>query len=189
MKKLTSIIIGLMLAISCIKCSVQEDVDVLPPITEIGANTAGVIIDNYILIPKDGTNTGYLGPSIIRGLDVTVGSNFITTNGNDNFTLFIKNVPAKKGFIIIVQLQVLNEIGDIYTSNGNSLPENNIYVGKIINGSVQQQYYSRENTCKVTITKADFNIGIVSGIFSGEVFDANNNKIEIKDGRFDIKIK
>jgi hypothetical protein len=190
MKKFIIYVLIPLFTISCTKDSIhQDEMNVLPAITEIGANTAGVIIDGYVLVPKDGQNQGYLGASIIRGLDVTLGSNFITSNGNDNFTLFIKNVPAKNGFILLMNLQTLSQTGNIFTTAGNSLPENNIYVGKVINGSVQQQFYSRENSCKIIITKADFNTGIISGTLAGDVYDINNNKIELTNGRFDIKIK
>ena len=83
MKRLLHITIGLLLVISCTKSSVQEQVDVLPAITEIGAGTAGVEINGYVLIPKDGTSTGYLQyGSLIKGLEARFGSNFITSQGN-----------------------------------------------------------------------------------------------------------
>ena len=165
----------------------DEEIDVLPQITEIGANTAGVEIDGQVLIPGDGTNTGYGGTSLIKGLDVTLGSNFITSNGNDNFTLFIKNLKRPNGFIMLMKIGILNQTGNIFTSNSPSLPE--IYVGKVINGTVQKQFYSKENSCEINITKLDFATGIMSGTFKGNVYDANNNIIELKQGRFDVKIK
>ena len=188
MKKIFYCIILSFLIFACTKDKTPEtEIDVLPQITEIGANTAGVEIDGQVLIPGDGTNTGYGGASIIKGLDITIGPNFITSNGNDRFTLFLKNLKRPNGFIFHLEIGPLNQTGNIFTSNSPYLPQ--IYVGKLINGIVQKQFYSKENSCEILITKLDFTVGIVSGTFKGKVFDNNNNVIELKQGRFDIKIK
>ncbi len=188
MKKLFYCTLLSFLIFACTKDKIAEtEIDVLPQITEIGANTAGAEIDGQVLIPSDGINTGFGGASLIKGLDVTLGPNFITSNGNDNFTLFIKNLKRPNGFILLLKIGILTQTGNIFTSNSPSLPE--IYIGKVINGTVQKQYYSKENSCEIIITKLDFSIGIISGTFKGNVFDENNNVIELKNGRFDIKIK
>ena len=188
MKKLTSFVIGLISIISCTKSSVQEAVDVLPPITEIGADTAGVEINSYVLIPKDGTSTGNLQfGSLIKGLEVTVGPNFIPSQGNSYFDLTIKNLDRKNGYYFSLELGPVNQIGNITTVGYPTRPR--LYIGKEINGSVQQQFYSRANSFNVIITKLDFINKIVSGTFSGDVFDVNNNKLELKNGRFDVKMQ
>ncbi len=186
MKKLFYCTILSFLIFACTKDKTEE-IDVLPQITEIGANTAGVEIDGQVLIPGDGINTGYGGASMIKGLDVTLGPNFITSNGNDSFTLFLKNLKRPNGFILLINIGILNQTGNIFTSNSPSLPE--IYVGKVINGTVQKQFYSKENSCEIIITKLDFTSGIISGTFKGNVFDENNKVIVLKNGRFDVKIK
>ena len=108
MKKIFYLTILSFLFFACTKDkTVESEIDVLPEITEIGANTAGVEIDGQVLIPGDGINTGYGGSSIIKGLDVTTGSNFISSNGNDRFTLFIKNLKRPNGFIISSQNDTL----------------------------------------------------------------------------------
>jgi hypothetical protein len=189
MKKLISLIIGIVMAISCSKNSVQEEtVDVLPPITEIGANTAGVEINGYVLIPKDGTSTGYLQyGSLIKGLEAKFGQNFISTQGNSYFDLTIKNLERDNGYFFSLELDPVNQIGTITT--GSYLIGPRLYIGKEVNGSVQQQFYSRANSFNVVITKLDFISKIVSGTFSGDVFDVNNNKLELKNGRFDVKMQ
>jgi hypothetical protein len=187
MKKIFYLTILSFLFFACTKDKTAEtEIDVLPEITEIGANTAGVEIDGQVLIPRDGINTSYGGSSIIKGLDVTAGSNFISSNGNDRFTLFIKNLKRPNGFILLMEIGILNQTGSIFTSNSPFLPK--IYVGKVINGTVQKQFYSKENSCEIIITKLDFTTGIISGTFKGNVFDENNNVIVLKNGRFDVKI-
>ena len=188
MIKITIFLTVLILTISCTKSSVQEEVDVLPPITEIGANTAGVEINGYVLIPKDGTNTGYLQyGSLIKGLEVKVGPDFISSQGNSYLDLTIKNLDRKNGYFFSLELEPVNQIGNITTVGYPTAPR--LYVGKEINGAVQQQFYSRANSFNVIITKLDFVSKIISGTFSGVVFDANNNKLELKNGRFDVKMQ
>ena len=171
-------------------CTQREEVaepDTLPGITETGANTAGVIIYGIVIVPKDGINQSYGGPEIIKGLSVILGSNFVETNGNDSFSLSIKNVPLKNGFIFFMDIGILNHTGDYFTEDQPKWPQ--IVVGKVVDGIAVKQFYARKNSCKVKITKLDFDKGIISGTFFGDVFDENNNKITLKEGRFDIKIK
>lgn len=189
MKKVIGCLFILLFTIACSESSIEkEEQDILPQFTETGANTAGVVIDEYVLIPKDGFSTGYLQyGSLIRGLEVELGSDFITSQGNATFSLTIKNLDRKNGYLFIMELGLLNQTGNIATIGGPIRPR--IYVGKQINGPVKQQFYSRPNSCNIMITKLDFNSRIISGTFAGEVFDENNNKIELKDGRFDVKMQ
>ena len=185
MKKLFLFVVTIFL----INCSQREDhqePESLPPITQTGANTAGVIIDGIIVIPKDGTNQSYGGPSIIKGLSITLGNNFVESNGNSSFSLMIKNVPKKDGYFFSMNIGILNRDGDYFTEDQPACPE--IYVGKLSNGTVIKQFYAKKNSCKIAITKLDFIQGIISGTFSGDVFDENGNKISLAEGRFDIKI-
>ena len=171
-------------------CSQREEepqTDILPGLTEIGANTAGVIIEEFVLVPKDGINQSYGGPGIIKGLNVTLGSNFMESKGNDSFSLALKNVPTKNGFIFFMDIGILNRTGDYFTEDYPKWPQ--IYVQKIVEGSSVKKYYAKKNSCKVTLNKLDFESGIISGTFSGELYDDDGNKITLKDGRFDIKIK
>ena len=173
-----------------LSCTQREEVvetDTLPAITETGANTAGVIIDGIVIVPKDGVNQSYGGPEIIKGLSVILGSDFIGSNGNDSFSLSIKNVPLKNGFIFFMDIGILNQTGDYFSDDQPKWPQ--IYVGKIVDGVSVKQFFAKKNSCKVTITKLDFEKGIISGTFFGDVFDGDNNKITLKEGRFDVKIK
>lgn len=186
MKKLVSIL-ALFFLVTCSQRDEPQESDTLPAITQTGANTAGVIVDGMVIIPKDGINTAYGGPGTIRGLDVTLGSNFVESNGKSNFSLKIRNVPNKESFNFSMDFGVLDRTGDYFTEDAPSWPK--MEVQKKVNGVSTINYQSRKNSCKLTITKLDFTTGIISGVFSGEIFDENNNKIEFKEGRFDLRIK
>lgn len=183
-------IISLCLFCLLISCTQGEEIlatDSLPSITETGANTAGLIIDGIVTIPKDGINKSYGGPIMIKGLRVTLGSNFVESGGNASFSLSIENVPLKNGFIFFMDIGILNQTGDYFSDDQPKWPQ--IFVGKIVDGVSVKQFFAKKNSCKVTITKLDFENGIISGTFFGDVFDEENNKITLKEGRFDVKIK
>ncbi len=175
------------LLLSCTQREEIVETDTLPAITETGANTAGVIIDGIVIIPKDGINKSYGGPSMIKGLSVTLGSNFVESSGNDSFSLSIKNVPLKNGFIFFMDIGILNHTGDYFTDEYPKWPQ--IYVQKIVDGIAVKKFTAKNNSSKVTIGKLDFTSGIISGTFSGDLFDEANNKINLKEGRFDIRIE
>ena len=52
----------------------KTEIDQLPPITKIGANTAGCIINGKVLIPKNGAQS-FGGPALY-GLNISAGNNF-----------------------------------------------------------------------------------------------------------------
>lgn len=186
MKTLISFCLFILLC-SCTQREEIVETDALPPITGTGANTAGVIIDGIVIVPKDGINQSYGGPEIIKGLSVILGSDFIGSNGNDSFSLSIKNVPLKNGFIFFMDIGIVNKKGDYFSDDQPKWPQ--IYVGKIVDGVSVKQFFAKKNSCKVTITKLDFEKGIISGTFFGDVFDGDNNKVTLKEGRFDVKIQ
>lgn len=187
MMKTLLVFSAMFLISSCAQREEPAEIESLPNITEIGANTAGVIVAGQIVIPKDGINKLYGGPSTIRGLDVTLGSNFVESNGKSNFSLKIRNVPNKESFNFSMDFGTLDRTGDHFTADENSLPKMDIQ--KKVNGVSTKYYQSRKNSGKLTITKLDFITGIISGVFSGELYDEDNNKITFTDGRFDIRIK
>lgn len=153
------------LILSCVQREELQEPDTLPQITEIGANTAGVIVDGMVIIPKDGINKSYGGPEIIKGLSVILGTDFIGSNGNDSFSLSIKNVPLKNGFIFFMDIGILNHTGDYFTDDQPKWPQ--IFVGKIFDGISVKQFFAKKNSCKVTITKLDFKKELFQGLFSG----------------------
>jgi hypothetical protein len=178
----------------CSKDSTTKDpIAQLPPATQTGANTFGVVINNQVFYPRDGSgNFGGGKPS--KGL-MTWGD----ASGNDNFDEidcgnFKDGKPANK---MLIHLQSLNKngAGDYVLNTSNfqhlswGLLQNYIYCSVYESSLNGWRYYSSyENSGKVTITRYDLPNRIVSGFFSGKLrLKDGTEEIEITNGRFDIK--
>jgi len=62
------------LLFGCTKTETTTPQDTLPPITQVGANTAGCIINGTVLVPKNGSQV--IGGSAAYGLTTGAGINF-----------------------------------------------------------------------------------------------------------------
>jgi hypothetical protein len=188
--------------ISMISCSKSKNDELplqvtLPPITTEGLNTSGCVINGKIIIPKDGIN-GISG-GIIKGLQVDSGSNFYSPLlGNDFFSFKITNLKDEKGKSYWIYVHVNNltngvgeyileqSNGDFYNQSSNN-PQ--IIVRETNNGVSGNTYLSSNNSGKIIITK--FNSSICSGTFTATLSNMNDtsDKIQVTEGRFDIKIQ
>jgi hypothetical protein len=171
----------------------KEPVAQLPPATQTGANTFGVVINNQVFYPRDGSgNLGGSKPS--KGI-IFWGE----SSGNELYNEidcgnYNGGKPANN---MIIHLQSLNKIGAgdyvLDTSNFQHLSwgllQNYIYClvyEPSLNG--WRYYSSYENSGKVTITRYDLPNRIVSGVFSGKLrLKDGAEEIEVINGRFDIK--
>ncbi|MEJ8605975.1 hypothetical protein JSO56_03445 [Riemerella anatipestifer] len=191
--KFSVLSLGLLLT-TCKDRTTEESQDRLPPITQNGANTAGCVVNGYILVPKDGINSisGYK----VSGLEGYIGANFYTpVLGNDYLSFKIANLKDKgKAYWIYLYINNLkNGVGDYIIGRGypEIAPTGDnpyIFVRETNNGISGATYLSGNNSGKITITKLTNNV--CSGTFSGIVYNEDNptEKIQITDGRFDINI-
>ena len=139
---------------SCTKDSATSTpVDTLPPITTIGANTAGCLINGKVLIPKNGSQAIGGSPLYLGMGDYTIGQ----SNG-EKFILASNNPQI------------------ILETHYNVVPS--------------KKYISNVNSGTIKVTRFDYPNGIYSGIFNCTLYNVNipSEKIQITDGRFDIKI-
>ena len=191
--KTTLILLFLALA----SCSKNNDIpqtpqDQLPPVTTIGANTAGCIINGEVLIPKNGTSS-FAGPAF--GLICSVGNNFSNILFDDYFALKIINKKDLGGDFLYLHLPTLVNGVDTYTigQSNNQLgidsPDNPHAIINLYDGvNLGKTFLSGSNAGVITITR--FNFPIVSGIFSLSAYNKDNPSeiIQVIDGRFDINI-
>ncbi len=183
----------LIAATSCSNDNTKDPIFQLPPETQTGANTLGVIINNQVFYPRDGTGNfggGKADKAILFWGDAS-GNQVYNEIDCSNYK------DAKPANNMIIHLQSLHEkgIGDYVLNTSNfqhlswGLMQNYIYCSVYEPSLNGWQYYSSyENSGKVTVTKYDFANRIVSGVFNANLRVKDGTKeIEIANGRFDLK--
>ncbi len=192
----TTILLLFLTLSSCSKDKTEDTPkDQLPPITTIGANTAGCIINGKVLIPKNGTQS-FGGPALY-GLNISAGNNFnAPIIGDDYWQLEIANKKDSNGAAIILYIRNMqNGIGnyDVNQSNGElniDGPNNNQIIAGIKENGIYKTYWSGTNAGEIKITRFDYLNGIYSGIFNCTLYNKNipSEIIQVTDGRFDINV-
>ena len=124
-------------------CENNDPQDQLPPITQIGANTFGAIVDGRVFIPKD--KTGYYAPGggRPRGLSIL--------GGNHTFVLQANNYEGT----YIIYIYIPNEIPEEILYNFQNSPgveyslnsPNYAHIYTVINGD---KYLSYTNSGSIT---------------------------------------
>ena len=179
-------------AITFFNCENNDPEDQLPPITQTGANTFGAIVDGSVFVPADSFSSTP-GNSKFKGLQVLVGNDFSTNNGDDKWTILTGNFkinPSIYIYIYIPSLLNINVNQTIGKSDGfenSDLPNPHIYCH--INGN-NNTFLSYENSGFLEFSKLEINNGIYAGTFSVKLKnkDNENDIIEITNGRFDINL-
>lgn len=190
----TTILLLFLTLSSCSKDKTEDTPqDQLPPITTIGANTAGCIINGKVLIPKNGSQS-FGGPALY-GLNKTQGNNF-WPNKDDYWQLEIANKRDVNGAGVILYIKNMsagNGNYEVGQSNGELYsggPNNNQIIASIKENGVNKTYWSSSNSGIIKITRSDLasGISIYSGTFNCTLYNKDNTSeiIQITDGRFDI---
>ncbi|MBC7525298.1 MAG: hypothetical protein H7239_12785 [Flavobacterium sp.] len=178
----------LLLFVILASCSKDSSSKLLPPETQVGANTFGVTINGKVYVPRDpiGTNVGGATPKGMRlsGLH----------DNNYNYTeIIIVDGASSVGFKMTIHIENLSAIGPYPLKQSNfhdqvdSVPFNNIFF-KIYDYAIDNYaYYGSVEDQGIMNLKRHDN-GIISGNFSGKFvrYDNPNEFITIIDGRFDI---
>ncbi|CAA0162692.1 conserved exported hypothetical protein [Tenacibaculum maritimum] len=174
MKK-TILLIGILLT-TFLSCSPKEaptltPLQQLPKATKVGANTAGCLVNGEAFLPKGFSPSGNLICYYINQKDFSLD---IYDNSGDKSQSI--NIVSKN-----IELQV-NE------KNLLRKKESSSQYGEFINFKISNYYSTTpEITGELIITYHDYDKAIISGTFW---FDAVNNageKVEVREGRFDMK--
>ena len=186
----------LVLLFGCTKTETTTPQNTLPPITQVGANTAGCIINGKVLVPKNGSQA--IGGSTAYGLTTGAGINFHPPIiGDDYKYISIKNLKDIGGDGIYIHFNdmtkgvisyIVGQSNGQYFDDGPNNPQiiANTYDG-VNNGKT---YYSSPNSGIIIVTRFDYPNGIYSGTFNCSLYNKDNPSdiIQVTDGRFDIKI-
>jgi len=166
----------LLLSASCKKEKSKNPIDDLPPATQTGANTFGCLVNGKAFLPK---GSGLGGPILLtqyvydNGIYTLYISAFNKINNNHKtISIEIKNIVLSNNTINIL--------------NNDSIKRGEYYT---INSSLIDSYKTNStNTGKLIVTYWDYNKGIISGTFSFDAVNATGEKVEIREGRFDVKL-
>ena len=195
MKKLNFIFFIFLL----IGCSNDDSnpLDALPPETQIGANTFGVLIDGKAYKPRCEK------PSVVFPVwgMLLWGGVPISTDYNE---LEVRDLKSERGFEMLIHIDklFLNRVGTyiVYESNGNKgfidgLNQTNIYCTIFDKREgIYKKYVSFDNSGEIVIS--NYTLGtqnpltgtIVSGTFKGRLRNITDetDEITMTNGRFDV---
>jgi len=150
----------------------------LPPATQTGARTFGCLVNGKVFKPKGDLFSGPIQSCAYQynngGYSFQLKAKQDIGNGLLSIGIFTDSLPISQGEII--KLSEPDVKGKSY----------GLY-GKYISGSSSSLYYSQPSgTGELHITKFDERNQIVSGTFWFDAVDSNGEKVEVREGRFDM---
>lgn len=170
-------------SLSC--CDKDDDktpLEQLPPATTTGANTAGCLVNGKAFLPKGSSQFGpILSCFYQQDLDgYHFGLNIIEKGSNENKSINISTNPLRLIENTTYNLTQQTNNGSNYNSNFGEF-----WITSNINNSIQ---YITTNLSKgeIKIMKLDTQLKIISGTFWYDAVNASGEKIEIREGRFDM---
>ena len=180
MKAILSPLLFLLLLLT-FSCSKEEDcdnpVDCLPPVTQIGANTAGCLVNGEVFLPA--------GESLNRGS--VLHSQYLFYEGKYIFSITITDRNGKHNQLVQVGATgvelIENKTYEITMESDSTFSGIYTIGGGLIDGFTT----NNETAGELKIIHIDENLRIISGTFW---FDAINNEgeiVQIREGRFDVR--
>ena len=166
----------LLLLISLVLNSCEKDdekpkteLEKLPPITEIGANKVGCLLDGIAFLPSNEPNSTNCFYQLVDGKYFFV---MAFDSRNNDFEIIGLGLGTRKLQIYEGSTYNLIEFADFKAYGGYSIGLNENFTNQI-------------NTGTLTITKLTNQI--VSGTFSYDIADGNGVIHKIREGRFDFQ--
>jgi len=150
----------------------ENPIDCLPQITQIGAQTFGCLINNEPFKP---------GGSQLSG--PTLQIDYTLIDGQYIFNLSGDNKESNKAIVISIRGEELQE-NTTYTLSKYERDSN---FGEYLKSGSDHRTDSI-HTGELHISQLDLVDGIVSGTFWFDAINDNNEIVEIREGRFDIKL-
>ncbi|WP_114778475.1 hypothetical protein [Botryobacter ruber] len=181
MKHLLHLLLVLLVASACEKKH-ENEIDKLPPATQAGKMKIGALVNGKAWVPN---NVGLAGP------DVQAWYEYINNPARQGYFLGIAGSMRTKE-----HLEGLN-----MNSNNKVIEEGKSYVLRsckdegeicgafaIIKGGVINEYRTDSiHQGGLHITRFDDNSQIIAGTFWFDAVNADGEKVEVREGRFDIR--
>ena len=183
MKNITSkIYLVFLLSMICVGISCKkekEGVEALPKETQEGKNKIGCLVNGKVLLPrKEAISTVRLFNAYYYPLD-------------GKFYFHISMVDSKHPGL---RSLVFNSVGDEISEGTYDLTSDEaigisvIYTSTDNHGNSTKYTIRGNNTGRMVITKLDLVNMILSGTFSFDAESEDGQKIQVREGRFDMKI-
>ncbi|SHM45111.1 DUF6252 family protein [Flavobacterium xanthum] len=169
----------LLLVVLTLSCCSKDDnkpenpIDQLPPATQIGANTAGCLVDGKAFLPNGYIPSGNLVCNYINGKDFSLG----ILQKNDNQTLSLNVISYNKSLVVGETYQ-LKEYG-----------ANSIFGEYVIFQQIGNLTYQTNSIVKgeLKITNHNFDKAVLSGVFWFDAVNEKGEKVQVREGRFDMQ--
>jgi hypothetical protein len=176
--------VTLVVLFSC--CNKDEDkapVDLLPPATQTGANTAGCLVNGQAFLPKGSSQFGPVLSCFYQqdqyGFHLGLG---IADKTNSN----IKAVNIATNPVQLIENTTYNLVARTSDVNNNYISNFGQYT--IYSNTTQDIKFETTNTLtgELKITKLNTQQRIVSGTFWFDAVNLAGEKVEVREGRFDM---
>jgi hypothetical protein len=174
---LLAVLLLIILSSSCRKNKASNPVDQLPPATQSGAGTFGCLVNGKAFLPK-GNPLG--GPILSCAYQYIDGGYYFQLKGLD------KGSSANYGVGIFTDSLKI-QTGAIYTLSVRNKKEQayGLYSISKIQGLTNYTTNSTD-TGQLKITKLDETNRVVSGTFWFDGVNDNGEKVQVREGRFDM---
>jgi hypothetical protein len=183
MKTTIATLISIVMLGACSSDKQTENTPQLPPITQTGTNTFGVVLNNIIFVPRSSSND-------INNIGYPKYNGVLFTIDDKNFTCFISLESKNRTYIFLHVNDDSNLKTKDYNVNGqgtDNIPGRVTIKYVTYKDAIETNDYSVvPNSGTIKLTKNDTQI--ISGIFSCKLVNKKNpnDVLEVKDGRFDF---
>ena len=189
-----SVIIFLIICLTSCSKNENDNIPILPEITEVGANTFGCNVNDYLLIPREAYELNYNQNGVPFGKGISMEGDYYNSANTFSWRQFtVYNYKYRNNFYSIIFKLPNFPTMTIGTYNwGNSVYENEIVVEVyyLNNKTNEHQFYeSHDFSGKLVVTKKEISTRIFSGTFTGIIKNRDGTKeIKIENGRFDMNL-
>ena len=151
-----------------------SEIDKLPPLTNIGANTVGCLVNGKAFLPK-GNSPGFGSNPRCDYMDGSFMLGFFRKTSEESRYIYSNGIAITQGTKLILKES-----------------ENNSPAGRFVNYAIEISKHQRYNTNDLVtgelyINHLDEVNHTVSGTFWFNAVNQNNDTVKVREGRFDMK--
>jgi hypothetical protein len=172
-------LLPLLLAASCKKDKLADELSKLPPATQTGANTFGCLVNGKAWVPQGGC---FLCPSVLKfyydsgnGGQFSIKALLTNAKRDEGITITVDSIISKKS----LNLKLDRESARVLFRNSRNSPT--CY-------SLFSDDFDLNCEGLITLTTVDLTTMIISGTFEFTLFKQSCETITITNGRFDAKL-